>query len=142
MFYVASFVDNAAALSIFVNGLSSVIQGDILIGTTWSQSNVCWFSNGSTVWRTVSGFPGDTWMDLRRSNPELSRGLSFALCGQSSDGERALEPTRCWRCSSVRVGARRSTATGSARWFLYPTNTCEPLLLTWVVLASARMNDI
>ena len=31
------------------------------------------------------------------------------------------------------MGARRSTASGSARWFLYPTNTWEPLLLTWVV---------
>ena len=36
-FSVASFVANAAALSILVNGSSSVIQGDILIGTTWSQ---------------------------------------------------------------------------------------------------------
>ena len=34
---MASFFDNAAALSILVNGSSSVIQGDILIGTTWSQ---------------------------------------------------------------------------------------------------------
>ena len=31
------------------------------------------------------------------------------------------------------MGARRSTATGSARWFPYPTNTWEPPLLTWVV---------
>ena len=30
------------------------------------------------------------------------------------------------------MGARRSTGTGSARWFLFPTNTWEPLLLTWV----------
>ena len=36
-FSVASFVDKAAALSILVNGSSPVIQGDILIGTTWSQ---------------------------------------------------------------------------------------------------------
>ena len=36
-FSVASFVDNAAALSISVNGSSSVITGDVLIGTTWSQ---------------------------------------------------------------------------------------------------------
>ena len=34
---MASFVDNAAALSILVNGSSSVIQRDILIDTTWSQ---------------------------------------------------------------------------------------------------------
>ena len=65
----------------------------------------------------------------------------FELCGQSSDGERALEPTRCWRCSSVRVGARQSTATGSARWFPYPTNTWEPLLLTWVVWVSVRIDE-
>ena len=31
------FLDNAAALSNLVNGSSSVIQGDILIGATWSQ---------------------------------------------------------------------------------------------------------
>ena len=31
------------------------------------------------------------------------------------------------------MGARRSTETGSARWFLFPTNTLEPPLLTWVV---------
>ena len=30
-------LDNAAALSNLVNGSSSVIQGDILIGATWSQ---------------------------------------------------------------------------------------------------------
>ena len=30
-------------------------------------------------------------------------------------------------------GARRSTGTGSARWFLFPTRTWEPLLLTRVV---------
>ena len=33
----------------------------------------------------------------------------------------------------MRVRARRSTGTGSARWFLFPTNTWEPLLLTRVV---------
>ena len=31
------FLDNAKALSMLANGSSSVIQGDILIGTTWSQ---------------------------------------------------------------------------------------------------------
>ena len=31
------------------------------------------------------------------------------------------------------MGARRSTGTGSARWFLFPAHTWEPLLLTWVV---------
>ena len=31
------FLDNAAALSNLVNGSSSVIQGDILIGATWGQ---------------------------------------------------------------------------------------------------------
>ena len=31
------FLDNAAALSNLVNGSSSVIQGHILIGATWSQ---------------------------------------------------------------------------------------------------------
>ena len=68
-FAVASFVDNATTLSNLANGPLSVIQRDILIGTTWSQNSVCWFSNGLTVWRIMSGFPGDSWMDLRRSNP-------------------------------------------------------------------------
>ena len=36
-FSVASFVDIAAALSILVNGSSSVIQGDILTDASWSQ---------------------------------------------------------------------------------------------------------
>ena len=31
------------------------------------------------------------------------------------------------------MGARPSTGRGSARWFLFPTNTWEPPLLTWVV---------
>ena len=30
-------------------------------------------------------------------------------------------------------GVFRSTETGSARWFLFPMFTWEPLLLTWVV---------
>ena len=124
MFSVASVVDNAAALSIFANGLSSVIHGDILIGTSWRQSSVGWFSNFLTVWRTVSGFPGVSWMDLRRSNLELSRGLSFALCGQSSDGVRTLEPTHCWRCSSVRVRAPRSTASGATASDLCSVGEC------------------
>ena len=50
-------------------------------------------------------------------------------------------PTRCWRCSSVKVGARRSTGRGSVRWFLFPTNTWEPPPLTWVVWVSARTNE-
>ena len=68
-FSVASFVDTAVALSILVNGSSSVIQGDILIGTTWSQIQrllvIPWFDR----METVSGFPADSWMDLRRSIP-------------------------------------------------------------------------
>ena len=103
--------------------------------------------------------------------------LSFALCVQSSDGERLLNQhvvgaqtetlrRKAWnfvfpecrshlqsglasgleklapcRLIGVRgetsdegfMGARRSTATGSARWFPYPTITWEPPLLTWVV---------
>ena len=31
------------------------------------------------------------------------------------------------------MGARRSTEMGSALWFLSPTCTWEPLLLTWVL---------
>ena len=63
------FLDNAAALSKLVNGSSSVIQGDILIGATWSQMQRLlvfqWFDRmGNCV-----GLSGDSWMDLRRSNP-------------------------------------------------------------------------
>ena len=39
------------------------------------------------------------------------------------------------------MGARRSTATGSARWFPYRTITCKAPLLTWVVLVSARIDE-
>ena len=42
---------------------------------------------------------------------------------------------------SVRVGARRSTGTGSARWFLIPKHTWEPLLLTRVVKVRAYVGD-
>ena len=131
------FLDNAAALSNLVNGSSSVIQGDILIGATWSRIQRLqvfpWFDRVDSKSNPVDGLSGDGWMGLGRSNLYLSRGLSFALCGKSSEGGSALKPTRCWRCSSVRVGARRSTGRGSARWFLFTTYTWEPLLLTWVV---------
>ena len=67
------FLDNAAALSNLVNGSSSVIQGDILIGGTWSQIQRLRGSHGLTVWirsQTLwMGFPGDGWMGLGRSNP-------------------------------------------------------------------------
>ena len=39
------------------------------------------------------------------------------------------------------MGARRSTATGSARWFLHPTNTWEPPLLNREVQVSARIDE-
>ena len=39
------------------------------------------------------------------------------------------------------MGARRSTRTGSARWFLFPTHTWEPLLLTRVVEVRACVDD-
>ena len=119
------FLDSAAALSNLVNGSSSVIQGDILIGATWSQV------------QRLQVFPRFDRVDSK-SNPGdgLSQGWkveSLAFPGsllQALRSERALYPTRCWRCSSGRVGARQSTASGSARWFPYPRNTWEPLLLT------------
>ena len=40
------------------------------------------------------------------------------------------------------MGARRSIGRGSARWFLFPTKTWEPLLLTWVVQVSARFAEL
>ena len=39
------------------------------------------------------------------------------------------------------MGARRSTGTDSARWFLFPTHTWEPLLLTRVVRVRAFVDD-
>ena len=44
------FLDNAAASSNLANGSSSVIQGDILIGATWSQVQRLHVSHGLTVW--------------------------------------------------------------------------------------------
>ena len=86
MFSVASFVNNAAALSILVNGSSSVIQGDILIGTTWSQMQRLlvfqWFHRMENCvglsWGQLDGpekveslaFPGSL---LRALRPELGR---------------------------------------------------------------------
>ena len=63
MFSVASFVDNAATLSILVNGSSSVIQGDILIDATWSQLQRLlvfpWFDRVDSKSNPVDGlFPG------------------------------------------------------------------------------------
>ena len=131
------FLDNAAALSKLVNGSSSVIQGDILIGATWSRVQRLqvfpWFDRVDSKSNPVDGLSRGQLDGPWKVESLAFRGLSFELCGQSSDGERALKPTRCWRCSSVSVGARRSTATGSARWFPYPTNTWEPPLVTWVV---------
>ena len=50
------FLDNAAALSILVNGSSSVIQGDILI-RRYVEPNTAFagFSHGLTVWKTAVG---------------------------------------------------------------------------------------
>ena len=53
------FLDNAAALSNLVNGSSSFIQGDILIGATWSQV------------QHLQVFP---WFNRRENCVELSRG--------------------------------------------------------------------
>ena len=53
------FLDNAAALSNLVNGSSSVIQGDILIGATWSQDHRLqvfpWFDRVDTKSNPVDG---------------------------------------------------------------------------------------
>ena len=80
------FLDNAAALSMLVNASSSVIQGDILIGATWSQTQSLRDSNGLAVWNIVKlcvglsqgqlvtlvtlAFPGSL---LRALRPELGR---------------------------------------------------------------------
>ena len=40
------------------------------------------------------------------------------------------------------MGARRSTETGSARWFLFPTYTWEPLLLTWAAEVCVRIDEL
>ena len=103
------FLDNAAALSNLVNGSSSVIQGDILIGATWSQV------------QRLQVFPCFDRLDSK-SNP-----------GKSSNGERALEPTRCWLL--IREGGSTSEHRDglSAVVPVFPSNTWEPPLLTWVV---------
>ena len=53
------FIDNAAALSSLVNGSSSVRQGDILIGVTWSQVQrlqvIPWFHRVDTKSNPVGG---------------------------------------------------------------------------------------
>ena len=68
-FSVASFVDNAATLSILVHGSSSITQLDILIGATWSQMQRLqvfpWFDRAENR----VGLSRDSWMDLGRSNP-------------------------------------------------------------------------
>ena len=59
---------------------------------------------------------------------------SHLVLGPASGPEK-LSPCRLLVCVGKQsdegfMGARRSTGTGSARWFLFPTNTWEPLLLT------------
>ena len=97
-----------------VCGSSSVTQGDVQIGAKWSQVQRLHVSNGLAVW-------------VGLSRGQLVHLVTFAFRGsllralRQVLGRRALMPTRCWRCPSERMGARRST--GSARWFLFPTNT-------------------
>ena len=58
------FIDNAAALSSLVNGSSSVREGDVIVGETWSR---------------IQGLKVFTWLDRvdTSSNPvvSLSRGI-------------------------------------------------------------------
>ena len=115
VFSVASFVDNVATLSILVNGSSSVIQGDIVIDATWSQLQRLLVFPLFDRAKINGAFPGTGGWTSEGQFLSFPWVLSFEPCGQSSDGERALEPTRFWRCSFERVGARRSTASGSAR---------------------------
>ena len=117
----------------FVYGSSSVTQGDIQIGTKWSQVQRLRGSNGLAMWHKVKLCIG------------LTRGRLVSLVTLAFPGSllRALRQVLGRRESSYAdtllallirvVGARRSTGTGSARWFLFPTNTWEPLLLTRVV---------
>ena len=119
------FLDIAAALSNLVNGSSSVIQEDILIGATWSQIQRLqvfpWFDRVDSKSNPVDGLSrgrlDGPWKVESFAFPGV---FSFALYVKSSEEKRALKPTRCWRHSSVRVGARRSTGKGSALWFLFP----------------------
>ena len=84
------FLDNAAALSILVNGSSSVIQGDILIGATWSQIQRLRSSNGLAVWNIVKLCVG------------LSRGQLVTLVTLAFPGSllRALRQVLGWREST------------------------------------------
>ena len=75
--------------------------------------------------------------------PRRAWGFVFSRCRShlQSGLASSLEQLASCRLIGVRgkasdegfTGARRSTATGSARWFPYPTITWEPPLLTWVV---------
>ena len=73
-------------------------------------------------------------------------GLWFPVCAHTSESspvsKLASVNSPLFRTCFVYGCLRQSTATGSARWFPYPTNTWEPPLLTWVVLVSAGTNDL
>ena len=53
------FIDNAGALSSLVNGSSSVREGDVIVGETWSRIQglgvVCWFDRVDSASNPVDG---------------------------------------------------------------------------------------
>ena len=136
-------------LSFELCGQSS--DGEELVGLSWGQLD------GPEKVESLA-FPGSL---LRALRPELGRREEFFFLSQTETPRReawgfvfpscrshlqsglasSLEKLAPCRLIGVRgktseegfMGARRSTATGSARWFPYPTITWEPPLLTWVV---------
>ena len=131
-----------AELSNFVNGLSSVIHGDILINATWSQGQClrhptvypCWCKSNPVVELSRRHVARPRTVDL------LAFPMSLLQALRSEFGRREGSCANTLLSLLTREGeSSPDTATGSARWFLFPTITWEPPLLTWVVLVSARI---
>ena len=99
------------------------------------EPNILWQwlfgSDGDPTPRGVVGFVFPRWCCATsqcRSQPSVRTRVGSGEAGSLSVDWCSWENIR----RGIH-GARRSTETGSARWFLFPTNTWEPPLLTWVV---------
>ena len=88
------FLDNAAALSNLVNGSSSVIQGDILIGATWSQV------------QRLQVFP---WFDRVDSKSKPVDGLSWGRLDGPWKVESIVFPGSLLRALRLELGGREGS---------------------------------
>ena len=88
------FLDNAAALSNLVNGSSSVIQGDILIGATWSQI------------QRLQVFP---WFDCVDSKSNPVDGLSRGRPDRPWKVESSAFPGSLFRALRLELGGREGS---------------------------------